>query len=62
MSETLTQIREVAHALGLSLPDDRLPAIATAIEAAQQQIKRIRSTPTPVPTPTAFDASWSEKK
>jgi hypothetical protein len=62
MPDSFAQIREAACAIGLTLPEDRLSSIAASFEAAQQQVDRIRTNPTPVPGPTAFDPAWSQKK
>lgn len=62
MPDLVTMVRESAQAIGLKLPEEREPAITAAVEAALQQAEAIRTSPTPVPPPSAFDASWNTKK
>jgi hypothetical protein len=62
MQDSLTMVQEAAKAIGLKLPKEREQSIAHAWETALKQAEAVRTTPTPVPAPTAFDAAWSEKK
>lgn len=62
MSDSLKYVREVAKSIGLALPEEREAAIAEAVAAALNQVEVIRVDSTPVPAPTAYDASWSEQK
>ncbi len=62
MPDSVSLIRDVARAMGLNIPEERLPAIAAAIEAALRQADAIRTEPTPMPAPTMFDAAWSTKR
>ena len=62
MQDSLTMVREAAIAVGLKLPVDREQSIAEALETALKQADAIRTAPTPIPKPTAFDAGWSAEK
>lgn len=61
MPDTSKFVREAAAAIGLKLSEERLPAIAAAVDAARKQVDVMLIQPTPTPVPTAFDASWSAK-
>lgn len=62
MSEAKERVREAAKALGIEIPDSRLEQLAEAWEQALQETELIRQQPNPWPMPSAFDASWSEKR
>lgn len=62
MSESLTRVREAAAALGISIPEDRLDNLAQAWEQAMAEAHQVRGESTPWPTPSGYDASWSEKR
>ncbi len=62
MSEAQERVREAARALGIEIPESRLEQLSVAWEQALQETELIRQNPTPTPAPSAFDASWSEKR
>lgn len=62
MSESQKRVREIAQSLGISIADDRLEALAHAWEQALSEADAVRELPTPMPAPSEFDASWSEKR
>lgn len=62
MSDTRATVRELARALGLSIPEDRLEQLATAWEQALAEADSVRQEPTPFPATASYDAAWSEAK
>lgn len=62
MSESLTHVRETARALGISIPEDRLETVAHAWAEALAEAEQVRGETTPWPTPSTYDASWSDKR
>lgn len=62
MSDSKSNVRELARSLGLSIPEDRLEQLAAAWEQALTEADSVRQTPAPVPTTAAYDAAWSERK
>lgn len=62
MSDSKSSVREMARALGLSIPEDRLEKLAAAWEEALAEVESIRQTPAPVPPTPPYDAAWSQKK
>lgn len=62
MSDSKERVREIAQALGLSIPDDRLEQLAEAWEQALAESDAVRQKPNPWPTPGTYDATWSDKR
>ena len=62
MSESIERARSLAKALDLAVADERLEKLALSFEQALAETDAVRGESTPWPAPSAFDASWSEKK
>ena len=62
MPDSVSLVQVVAQSMGLKISAERLPAIAKAIEVAMKQVDSLRTSPTPMPDPTTFDAAWSARK
>lgn len=62
MSDSETTVRELARALKLSIPEDRIQPLAEAWEQALAEADSIRQLPTAMPATEKYDAAWSEKR
>lgn len=62
MSESKERVREIARAMGLVIPDDRLEQLSKAWEQALAEAEEVRQKPNPWPTPGQYDAAWSQKR
>lgn len=62
MTDSISRVREIVRALGLSIPEERLEKLAAGYDQAIAETEAVRTTPTPTPTPAPFDAAWSAKK
>ena len=61
MSDARERVREQANALGIEIADERLDQLAAAWEEVLAEAESIRQEANAWPTPSVFDASWSEK-
>lgn len=62
MSDSVALVRAAAQAIGLKLPEERVEKIAAEVESTIRRVDAIRGETTPMPSPSSFDASWSEKR
>lgn len=62
MSDSVSQVREIARSLGISIPEDRLEQLASAYEATLKEVEAARQSQTPLPTPSPYDAGWEVKR
>lgn len=61
MATDVDRLRTLLAVAGVEVSEDRLPGLAAALSAALEAAESIRTEPTPMPKPSAFDPAWSEK-
>lgn len=61
MPDAVSQVREIAKSLGISIPEERLEALAATYEQTWIEVESVRSDENPMPTPSPFEAGWSDR-
>lgn len=62
MSDPKERVRDLALKMGISIPEERLEQLAQAWDEALTEAATVRRQPTPMPTPTRFEAGWGDKR